>query len=121
MVSGVNFMTDSHPTDGLIISCVPLVRCRTTKMQGWTGGSPSGKRGELDKASPLTLSLYFCGLTECLCSVFAVSNARLTSQGGLFTSKADPYLELSVDGQPPRKTEVIKKTWNPTWNDHFTV
>jgi atrophin-1 interacting protein 5 (WW domain-containing E3 ubiquitin protein ligase 1) len=50
-----------------------------------------------------------------------ISNAKLISQGGLFTSKADPYLELSVDGQPPRKTEVTKKTWNPTWNDHFTV
>ena len=55
----------------------------------------------------------------CLCR--AVSSAKLNSHGGVFSSKADPYLELSVDGQPPRKTEIIKKTWTPTWNEHFTV
>ena len=49
----------------------------------------------------------------------AVSSAKLTSGGGFF--KPDPYLELSVDGQPPRKTEVIKKSASPGWNEHFTV
>lgn len=50
-----------------------------------------------------------------------ICNAKLSSQGGMFTTKPDAYLELSVDGQPPRKTDTVKKTWNPTWNDHFTV
>ncbi|ELT92881.1 hypothetical protein CAPTEDRAFT_225074 [Capitella teleta] len=53
--------------------------------------------------------------------LLGVSAAKLNSHGGVFSSKADPYLELSVDGQPPRKTEIIKKTWTPTWNEHFTV
>ena len=53
--------------------------------------------------------------------IFSVCNAKLSSQGGMFTTKPDAYLELSVDGQPPRKTDTVKKTWNPTWNDHFTV
>lgn len=50
-----------------------------------------------------------------------ICGAKLRSVGGVFSSKADPYLELSVDGQPPRKTEVSKKTWSPSWNEHFTV
>ncbi|XP_064640128.1 E3 ubiquitin-protein ligase Su(dx)-like [Lineus longissimus] len=50
-----------------------------------------------------------------------ICSAKVQPQGGFFTGKADPYLELSVDGQPPRKTEVIKKSWVPNWNEHFTV
>ncbi|KAL5022685.1 hypothetical protein ScPMuIL_001840 [Solemya velum] len=50
-----------------------------------------------------------------------VQNAKLTSGSGLFSSKPDPFLELSVDGQPPRKTEVVKKTTSPKWDEHFTV
>ncbi|XP_074644434.1 E3 ubiquitin-protein ligase Su(dx)-like [Tubulanus polymorphus] len=50
-----------------------------------------------------------------------ISSAKLQSAGGIFNSKADPYLEMSVDSNPPRKTEVIKKTWNPQWNEPFTV
>jgi hypothetical protein len=52
---------------------------------------------------------------------FPVGSAKVQPGGGFFTGKADPYLELSVDGQPPRKTEVIKKSWVPNWNEHFTV
>ena len=48
-----------------------------------------------------------------------VSKAKLSSSSGFF--KPDPYLELSIDDQPPRKTEVIKKTACPAWNEHFTV
>ncbi|XP_013380651.1 E3 ubiquitin-protein ligase Su(dx) isoform X2 [Lingula anatina] len=50
-----------------------------------------------------------------------IAKADLQSAGGLFSSKPDPYLELSIDGTPPRKTEVLKKTSNPTWDEHFTV
>ncbi|KAL8612403.1 hypothetical protein ACOMHN_008388 [Nucella lapillus] len=50
-----------------------------------------------------------------------VVSAKLTSVGGLFSSKPDPYLELIVDGQPPRKTEVIRKSTTPKWDEHFTV
>ncbi|XP_078607759.1 NEDD4-like E3 ubiquitin-protein ligase WWP2 isoform X1 [Branchiostoma floridae x Branchiostoma japonicum] len=51
-----------------------------------------------------------------------ITSAKLKDVGGgWFASKPDPYVELSVDGQPPRKTEVVKKTLTPTWNEHFTV
>lgn len=50
-----------------------------------------------------------------------IQSAKLTSTGGLFSSKPDPYLELIVDGQPPRKTEVARKTTSPKWDEHFTV
>ncbi|KAL8604017.1 hypothetical protein ACOMHN_039061 [Nucella lapillus] len=50
-----------------------------------------------------------------------IHSAKLTGVGGLFSSKPDPYLELVVDGQPPRKTEVVKKATTPKWDEHFTV
>jgi len=50
-----------------------------------------------------------------------ICNCKLNSQGGVFTSKPDAYIELSVDGQPPRKTDPVKKSWNPQWNEPFTV
>ncbi|KAK7114006.1 E3 ubiquitin-protein ligase Su(dx)-like isoform X2 [Littorina saxatilis] len=50
-----------------------------------------------------------------------VQSAKLTQVGGLFSTKPDPYLELIVDGQPPRKTEVVRKTTTPKWDEHFTV
>lgn len=53
--------------------------------------------------------------------IVTVSSAKLTSGGGLFAAKPDPYLELSVDGQPPRKTDVSRKTSTPKWDEHFTV
>ena len=53
--------------------------------------------------------------------MFTVQSSKLTSVGGLFSSKPDPYLELIVDSQPPRKTEIAKKTTTPKWDEHFTV
>ncbi|RUS88330.1 hypothetical protein EGW08_003901 [Elysia chlorotica] len=53
--------------------------------------------------------------------IVTVSSAKLTSSGGIFAAKPDPYLELSVDGQPPRKTDVSRKTATPKWDEHFTV
>lgn len=53
--------------------------------------------------------------------VVTVKSAKILTTGGLFSSKPDPYLELSVDGQPPRKTDVSRKTVSPKWDEHFTV
>lgn len=50
-----------------------------------------------------------------------IQSAKLTQVGGLFSTRPDPYLELIVDGQPPRKTEVVRKTTTPKWDEHFTV
>ena len=60
----------------------------------------------------MTCILLFC---------FPVHSAKLTAVGGLFSSKPDPYLELVVDGQPPRKTEVVRKNSAPKWDEQFTV
>ncbi|XP_070575798.1 NEDD4-like E3 ubiquitin-protein ligase WWP1 isoform X2 [Ptychodera flava] len=54
--------------------------------------------------------------------VVTAASAKLKdSSGSWFSGKPDPYVEVIVDGQPPRKTEVVKKTWTPQWNEHFTV
>ncbi|KAL4234805.1 WW domain containing E3 ubiquitin protein ligase 1 [Mactra antiquata] len=50
-----------------------------------------------------------------------VQSAKLSGSGGLFSGSPDTFLELSVDSQPPRKTEVIKKSTNPKWDEHFTI
>nr|CAD7399900.1 unnamed protein product [Timema poppensis] len=41
-------------------------------------------------------------------------------RGGSFL-KPNPYVELSVDDKSPRKTEVVKCTYQPKWNEEFTV
>jgi len=41
-------------------------------------------------------------------------------RGGSFL-KPNPYVELLVDDKTPRKTEVVKCTYQPKWNEEFTV
>jgi len=48
-----------------------------------------------------------------------IDSAKLNSTGGIF--KPDPYVELSVDGKLPRKTEYMKSTYNPSWQERFTL
>ena len=63
-------------------------------------------------------------VTHCVAIIsflITVKSAKLKDTGSGFFSKGDPYVEMTVDGQPPRKTEVVKKTWHPSWNEHFTV
>lgn len=51
-----------------------------------------------------------------------VISAKLTNNGGNWlSSKGDHYAELIVDGEPPRKTEVLRKTHDPKWDEIFTV
>lgn len=45
--------------------------------------------------------------------------AHLRSSGSFL--KPNPYIELSVDDKNPRKTEVVKCTYQPKWNEEFTV
>lgn len=35
--------------------------------------------------------------------------------------KPSPYVEISVDGNSPRKTETVKNTAQPKWNETFTL
>lgn len=50
--------------------------------------------------------------------VFTVEQASLRNNG-IF--KPNPYVELSIDNNSPRKTDIIKHTYLPTWNESFTV
>lgn len=49
---------------------------------------------------------------------FAVEQASLRNNG-IF--KPNPYVELLIDNNSPRKTDIIKHTYLPTWNESFTV
>ncbi|GFG36145.1 hypothetical protein Cfor_02401 [Coptotermes formosanus] len=42
-------------------------------------------------------------------------------RGGTTFLKRNPYVELSVDDKTPVKTEVVKCTNQPKWNEEFTV
>ncbi|PNF39754.1 E3 ubiquitin-protein ligase Su(dx) [Cryptotermes secundus] len=42
-------------------------------------------------------------------------------RGGSSFLKPNPYVELSIDDKTPRKTEVVKCTYQPKWNEEFTV
>jgi len=48
-----------------------------------------------------------------------IDKATLSSSSGFF--KADPYVELTVDGQRPQRTETLKRTWSPEWKQSVTV
>lgn len=50
--------------------------------------------------------------------MYIVEYASLRSNG-IF--KPNPYVELSIDGKSPRKTEFVKHTYLPKWNEDFTV
>lgn len=49
----------------------------------------------------------------------------VTIEGAVLRSstflKPNPYVEFSVDDKSPRKTEVSKSTYQPKWNEKFTV
>ncbi|KAK0083844.1 hypothetical protein PV326_006492 [Microctonus aethiopoides] len=47
-----------------------------------------------------------------------IETARLTSSSFL---KPNPYVEFSIDDKSPRKTEVCKATYQPKWNEEFTI
>lgn len=46
----------------------------------------------------------------------------LNYESVVLIGKGDPYVKLTVDGkQPSKKTEAVRKTWEPKWDDEFTV
>ena len=48
-----------------------------------------------------------------------VQHARLNNVTGLL--KPNPYLEVIVDGKPPKKTEVQKSTYHPKWHSNMSL
>jgi len=51
----------------------------------------------------------------------SVKSAKIHSHAGLFQTKPDVYIELSVDGQEGKRTDTVHRTLHPTWNKSFTV
>lgn len=49
---------------------------------------------------------------------FSVEEASLRNNGFL---KPNPYVELVIDNKSKRKTDVVKNTYLPKWNEEFTV
>lgn len=50
-----------------------------------------------------------------------IIRAKLKAGGSFFSGKNDHYAELIIDGEPPRKTEIVKKSQEPKWDEVFTV
>ena len=50
--------------------------------------------------------------------VSTVECAHLRTSGFM---KPSPYVELTIDGNSPRRTEIVKNTSQPKWNENFTV
>jgi hypothetical protein len=44
---------------------------------------------------------------------------RINASTGLL--KPNPYVEVTVDGKPPKKTETVKSTYQPRWAESITV
>ena len=64
----------------------------------------SDERPQASQFSQLSLTLE-CG--------------RINQSGGLL--KPNPYVEISVDGKPPKKTETCKSTYQPKWSEPITL
>lgn len=56
------------------------------------------------------------------CKVVA-AKLKFTGLGASWFSagKGDHYAEIIVDGEPPRRTETIRKTLEPRWDEQFTI
>ena len=55
------------------------------------------------------------------CVSVAVCQAQLSISNGVFLTKPDPYVEFSVDGQQKQRTDVERKTLQPSWNAEFSM
>lgn len=51
----------------------------------------------------------------------SVECAHLKNAATAFLLKPNPYVELYVDNAHVRKTEVVKCTYQPKWNEEFTM
>lgn len=49
---------------------------------------------------------------------YLVEEASIRNSGFL---KPNPYVELLIDNKSKRKTDFVKNTYLPKWNEEFTV
>ncbi|QQP39524.1 E3 ubiquitin-protein ligase, partial [Caligus rogercresseyi] len=54
-------------------------------------------------------------------SVSGSGGGALGHHGGAGILKPNPYVEMSVDGKPPRRSEILKATYNPKWEEVITL
>ncbi len=52
-----------------------------------------------------------------------LESGRLATSGGARAAllKPNPYVEVVVDGKPPRRTDTVKATYAPKWNESMTL
>jgi hypothetical protein len=75
-----------------------------------------------DDCCSLMKSLIECySLSVLFIFLSLVKSARFIPTGRLFNTKGDIYVEMIIDGNPARKTEIMRKTWTPQWNENFDV
>ena len=57
------------------------------------------------------------------CKCYIYTNVILCNTYTCLATKCNPSIELLVDGKsgPFWKTETLKKTWKPEWNDEFEL
>ncbi|CAK9298000.1 unnamed protein product [Gordionus sp. m RMFG-2023] len=48
-----------------------------------------------------------------------ILQAKLNVTSSIF--KADPYVEVNADDKSVRKTSIIRKSWEPAWNETFSI
>lgn len=63
--------------------------------------------------SPRPLASQFSQLS------LTIECGRINSSTGLL--KPNPYVEVTVDGKPPKKSEICKSTYQPRWNEPITL
>lgn len=65
----------------------------------------------VDQSRPLASQFSQLSLT--------IDCGRINASTGLL--KPNPYVEVTVDGKPPKKSETCKSTYQPRWNEPITL
>ena len=81
--------------------------------------TPSPPSPQTESTVPPPSSGSSCGAPQFFQLSLTVDCARLNTTSSLL--KPNPYVEVIVDGKPPKKTDICKSTYQPHWTDPVTV
>ena len=84
-----------------------------------SSSSPSPPSPKTEPCSTATSSMTPASAPQFFQLSVNVDCARLNSTSSLL--KPNPYVEVIVDGKPPKKTETCKSTYQPHWTDSLTL
>ncbi|XP_013104140.1 E3 ubiquitin-protein ligase Su(dx) [Stomoxys calcitrans] len=94
-------------------------------LAGASGGHIAAAVGDYNNSGPTTSSLSNGSATHSSSSnqgyhqlSVTIEEASLRNSGFL---KPNPYVELLIDNKSKRKTDFVKNTYLPKWNEEFTV